>query len=88
MMLHRYWLRFNLPESFFPRVIRRGVGVTAPDLETALKMVYDKIFQNIRFPELIEVIEDVDISALDPDEIRPNMALPTSLGIWFPLGYQ
>lgn len=33
------------------------------------------------------MIEDVDVSTLDPEHVLPNTGVPAARGIWFPLGH-
>lgn len=86
--LRRFWLRFDIPEGSGLRYLAGlGCGVTAPDLEAALGMVRESIFHGQDLPALTEVIEDVDVSTLDPNHVLPNIvAPPCNLGIWYPMG--
>jgi hypothetical protein len=45
------------------------------------------VFRAREMPPIIEVIEDVEVSALDPAHVLPNMGDPSQQGVWFPMGY-
>lgn len=64
-----------------------GCGVTAFSYEDALDLLQDKVFTEKPIPPVSSVIEDVDVSTLDADHVRPNMGNPLKCGIWFPLAY-
>lgn len=83
MALHRYWIRFDTPGY-----LSLGCGVTAPDHETALKLIREKMQRGEELPPIVEIIDDVDISTLDSNHVLPNMWTPSFFGIWFPLGLQ
>lgn len=90
-MLHRYWFLFDPKElhNSLP-VLNLGCGVTAYSKTEAITLIretFAKLFINHTLPEIVECIEDVDVSQLDPNHIRPNMGNCVRLGIWFPLGF-
>lgn len=61
-MLKRYWFRFEpLPYD----ILSRGCGVTAFDLDDAKSLLDQSIFKDRNWPQIVEVIENVDISTLD-----------------------
>ncbi len=75
-LLHRYW--FHTTRGF-------GIGVTAFSREDAEGLIRDATAQVSWLPrDVVEVVEDVDISTLDANHVRPNMGVPTIRGIWFP----
>lgn len=86
--LRRYWLRFAEPSHHLPPGFGYGCGVTAYDYEDALTLLRERVFHRTTPPDPVEVIEDVDISKLDPGHVLPNMEEPTTRGIWFPRGYR
>lgn len=80
-----YWFSF---EKFdYPTPLNLGVGVTAFSKEEAIDFLKRKIFTNIALPPIAKCIENIDISTLELNHIRPNMGNPARRGIWFPLGY-
>lgn len=89
-MLKRYWIEpdFSTYEEKIPMGCRMGIGVTAYTYEDALEIIKEKIFNNSSLPSILNVIENVDISNLDENQVLPNMNTPTIRGIWFPLGYE
>jgi hypothetical protein len=86
--LHRYWIRFagSLGDER-PIGTRLGCGVTARHRDDALALLQERVFGDQPLPEVREIIEDVDVSALDNRHVLPNMGNPAVLGIWFPIGY-
>ena len=89
MTLRRFWLEFEgqLGDGF-PAGVLLGCGVTARDYEDALDLVRVHVFEGDQLPPIKKVIEGVDISTLDKNHVVPNMSVPTTRGIWFPLGYE
>ncbi len=88
MILRRYWIKFDLRlEDPHPLGTLPGCGVTAYNYEDALQLIQARVFKNADLPPVSQVIEDVDISTLDPNHVLPNMAVPVRRGVWFPMGY-
>ena len=86
--LHRYWIMFNpTSEAVYSPAIGLGCGVTAIDVNDALALIHRKVFNGGEMPQLLSVIEDVNIPDLDQNHVIPNMLPPHERGIWFPLGY-
>lgn len=84
--MHRYWVELDVSSLKLPPAgTRLGCGVTAIDKPTALALLKARVFGG-RMPEVLRVIEDVDVSALDA-HVRPNMGNPAAPGVWFPLGF-
>ena len=84
----RYWFKFRLSiEDNPPLGTLLGCGVTAATKDKALAMLKRSVFKNRELPEIDECIENVDVSTLEENHVRPNMGNPTITGIWFPLGY-
>jgi hypothetical protein len=78
--LRRYWLRFDsarLGAGF-------GYGVTAESREAAEQIVRDAVFNGEPLPEVLDVIEDVDVRELDAGHVLPNMGDPAARGVWYP----
>ncbi|HEV7646131.1 MAG TPA: hypothetical protein VGO50_19500 [Pyrinomonadaceae bacterium] len=85
--LIRYWIRFNFSEDQ-PRYksyvgLKMGCGVTAYSLDDAVELMKGQIFNNDPFPEIKQVVENIDISSLD-NHVLPNIGLVNYRGIWFP----
>lgn len=83
----RYWFLFDLTDyNDPPPGIIIGCGITEASFELAMSGL-KKVFDNRIVPPILNCIEDIDISTLDADHVRPNMGSPSNRGIWFPLGY-
>lgn len=88
MTLHRYWIEFATSSGVeLPLGTRLGCGVTARDYDAAVELIRERLFDGST-PPVQSVIEDIDVSTLDPGHVRPNMGSPVAPGIWFPMGYQ
>jgi hypothetical protein len=75
-LLTRYWFR-----------VRQGLGfgVTAYSIEDA-RHLFAQASLNVDFDsDVLEIIENVDIRALDQAHVIPNMGPPNLRGVWFPL---
>jgi hypothetical protein len=85
MKLRRYWIEFEVdaPEHL-PLGTLLGCGVTGYDQEDALQLLRQHIFDGAPLPPIRRLIEDVDISILDANHVRPNMGVPVWRGVWFP----
>jgi hypothetical protein len=84
----RFWFEFAIDSAFnFPPGIGYGCGVTAIDLDDAIKIMKRKILADIRMPTISRIVEDVNIRTLDQGHVIPNMHPPVYRGIWFPMGY-
>lgn len=87
--MHRYWIEFDITGYAAPPLeAMMGFGVTSHTQDGALGLLQQHIFGGRELPPLRGVIEDVDVSTLDPRHVRPNMGNPVWPGIWFPLGFQ
>jgi hypothetical protein len=53
----------------------------------ALKILNAKVFVKAPMPEIDSVVSDVELRAIDPHHVLPNMGVVTNSGVWFPLGY-
>lgn len=86
--LHRYWIIFATSSySPLPGGMRLGCGVSAYNREDALTVLKEKTFKGSDLPVIKSIEEDIDITTLDQEHIRPNMGVVTIRGVWFPLGY-
>lgn len=84
--MRRYWFEFVDAPMYSP--LRLGCGVSAFDRGDAQKILREKVFAEVGSTlEIRRVIEDVDVSTLDPGHVRPNMGVVVHRGVWFPLGY-
>ena len=84
-MLRRYWIHLRNADQFAG--LRMGCGVTAFDLDDALILLQTHVVGDQSL-DVETVIEDVDVRALDPSHVLPNMGVVTRRDIWIPLGYQ
>jgi hypothetical protein len=85
-LLHRYWFEFEL--GALPPGVSRGCGVTAYSEEDARRLLADTVFRGSVLPQVRRVVVDVDVSALDPGHVLPNMLDPATRGVWFPMGHR
>lgn len=84
--LTRYWFTFQAKED--PNdlsILNAGCGITAYDLDDAKHFLVEVVFPVYGRREIASVQEDVDVSQLDSNHIRPNMGIPSNRGVWFPL---
>lgn len=79
--LRRLWFKFD-DDVYSPM----GYGVTAWSEDDAVSILRDRVFRDRPIPKAA-IKTDVDVSALDPGHIRPNMGSPNRRGIWYPLGF-
>ena len=87
--LHRYWIRYRRSSGLSaPIGTALGVGVTAYDVEDALRLVNAALFPHGNAPERESMVEDVDISTLDAKHVQPNLGNIFKRGVWFPIGYE
>jgi hypothetical protein len=73
--LRRFW---------WPVAGHLGIGVTSYTKEEALRLAQVVAAQHGWQFEPVEVVEDVDISQLDPRHVIPNMGVCSNRGVWFP----
>ena len=86
--MRRYWFRFNVTMDDAPPLgVLLGCGVTARDRSDAEALIRARVFRAEPVPPLAQLIEDVEVSALDQRHVVPNMGDPTKRGVWYPLGY-
>lgn len=83
LTLRRYWFEFDGPDAPSSLNMRR-CGVSAYDYKDALALVRERIFANAVLPTITRVIEDVDVSTLDPNHVLPNIGIVVWRGVWFP----
>ena len=85
-MLKRYWL-ILYPDNRFGQ---GNIGVTAITSQQAKTLVKDALqaagWTHIPADSLdkAEVIENIDIRALDENHILPNIGVVSRIGVWFP----
>jgi hypothetical protein len=84
-MLRRYWFEFDRFASKAALVTPR-CGVTAYTADDAKSLLQDRVFPK-GLPPITKLIEDVDVSTLDPDHVLNSMGPPNWRGVWYPLGY-
>ena len=83
--MHRYWIKFDPKGGELGGYgVLMGCGVTADNLEDALRMAGVIVSKGDQMPAVLSVTEDVDTSTLDPKHILPNSAYPDRVGVWFP----
>ena len=82
-MLHRYWLKFVRSDK--PSVLNVGCGITAYDIDDAKRIFENDVVPIYGDREIYEIVEDIDVSALDETHVRPNMGATSNRGVWFPL---
>jgi hypothetical protein len=88
MALRRFWFEFEfLSRAPLPLGTWKGCGVTAWDRNDAEQLLCEIVFAGSPLPKIRRLIEDVDVSTLDPGHVLPNMGNVFPRGIWFPLGY-
>lgn len=85
-LLHRYWFEFE--SDALPPGVRCGCGVTAYSEEDARRLLAATVFRVSVLPQVRRVVVDVDVSALDPGHVLPNMLDPATRGVWFPMGHR
>ncbi len=73
-MLRRFWFRTE---------IGLGYGVTAFSRSDAEQLLRDRGYPDNSRP-IIEVVEDVDVSALDQSHVLPNSGPVVVRGVWYP----
>lgn len=87
-MLRRYWFEFEEPSAgALPPGTRAGCGVTAYSHDDGLAILRQRVFPGGDVPTIRKVVEDVDVSCLDPQHVIPNMGSVSRRGVWYPLGY-
>jgi hypothetical protein len=64
-----------------------GCGVTGFNENDCKVIIKDRVMLGQELPQIIQVVQDVDVSTLDPNHVLPNMGSPSVRGIWFPLGF-
>lgn len=85
-MLKRYWLILYPENRFGPG----NIGVTAftPDhaktiaKKTVLGIGWKHVTQTLI--DKAEVVENIDVTTLDKNHVRPNMGVVSWEGVWWP----
>jgi hypothetical protein len=88
-LLKRFWFEFDISKDDLHRYssysgLKMGCGVTAFSYEDALVVLRERRFKKDPLPSIRNVIEEIDVSTLDPDHVLPNIGVPIWRGIWFP----
>jgi hypothetical protein len=87
--LHRFWLQFSIAPGDVDRYsswagLGLGCGITAFTFEDALAVVRQAILGGDPLPDVVQLIEDIDVRTLDQGRVVPNMGPPNERGVWFP----
>jgi hypothetical protein len=87
--LHRFWLQFSIAPGDLDQYsswagLSLGCGVTAFTFEDAVAVLRQTVFGEDPLPDVVQVIEDIDVRTLDQGRIVPNMRPPNERGVWFP----
>jgi hypothetical protein len=82
--LHRYWFEFGGPREHLPAGTWMGCDVTGVDRADAEQLLAAGPFAGRTLPPIDGIIEDVDVSELDPGHVLPNIGDVTQRGVWFP----
>jgi hypothetical protein len=69
-VLHRYWLIFEGDAYTLPAGLAMGCGVTAFSSDQAADMIRHDLLGGEELPPVARVVEDVEVSALDPCGFR------------------
>ncbi len=83
-MLHRYWFTFKGHSHSLPAGLAIGCGVTAFSRDEAAELIKRELLAGKELPTVMHVVEDVDVSALDPNHVLPNVGPSNVRGVWFP----
>ncbi|SFI06415.1 hypothetical protein [Albimonas pacifica] len=86
-MPRRYWIEFERGAGARMFGLAR-FGVTAEDPAAALDLIASRVFHGRALPPVSRMVEDVDVSTLDPEDVQEMMGDPQRPGLWFPLGFQ
>ena len=86
--LKRYWFELEFPK---PRLGHEGYipadgccGITAFDYLDALKILRRFMLRDDETPIFRRVIENVDVSALEDENIHRNLGVSVWRGVWYP----
>ncbi|HEY4838678.1 MAG TPA: hypothetical protein VIH72_08730 [Candidatus Acidoferrales bacterium] len=73
------------PSRFwFPCSKQFGIGVTAWTRDDAEKMAREILAKYYRGAEIVGIVENIDVRALDQKHVVPNMGPVTFVGVWYP----
>lgn len=84
--LRKFWFRFEKHPR--PTAINLGCGVTAYDYNDAIVVLRERVFGPNGPPEILELIEDIEVEALEKNHVLPNLGNFETRGVWFPRGYE
>lgn len=90
MRLIRYWIEFQIDQDDWSELsssLRAGCGVTGFNQADSLEIIRQRVAKGRSLPQVKRIVEDVDVSTLDPKHVLPNVGNVMKRGIWFPLGY-
>lgn len=82
--MHRYWFVFDGDARALPAGLTMGCGATATSRAQAEAMIRRDLVAGGELPPIAQVVEDIDLSELDPDHVLPNVGAPNVQGVWFP----
>jgi hypothetical protein len=85
--LVRYWFEFDSTASSAARVTPRW-GVTAWTVEDARGLILGTTHFGRALPPVTQLIEDVDVSTLDQNNVLRNVDAPNERGVWYPMGFK
>jgi hypothetical protein len=78
-LLTRYWFSFDTD------ALPRHAGVTAYSLEDAYFLLRQELFGAGSIPQVLNIVENVDVSSLDEGHILPNIGPANFRGVWYPI---
>lgn len=83
--LRRYWIEFDTAARTGSEAIPPAVGVTAEGLPAALELTRRTFAPDGELPATRRVVEDVDVSTLDPRRVLSRAGPSALRGVWFPV---
>ncbi|MDF2233295.1 hypothetical protein P2H44_12100 [Albimonas sp. CAU 1670] len=86
-MPRRFWIEFERAPGQVATALH-SFGVTAPSRDAALALIRERAYCGKVPLPVAKIVEDVDVSTLDPNHVLPNMEPPHETGIWFPMGFR
>ena len=86
--LKRFWFELNFPKprlghgAYIPK--DGCCGITAFDYEDALRIMRRFMLMENETPIFSRVVENVDISAIENEDVHRVLGVPVWRGIWYP----
>ncbi len=86
--LKRYWFEFEFPkprlshDAYIPAC--GGCGITAFDYDDALNIMRLFMLLENETPIFSRIVENVDISTIEDENILFNLGVPIWRGVWYP----